>query len=214
LIEVAVDFQTLSSSPRWVYNEALRFFAGKGMINDALDRLVRDLERRNIDYALVGALALNQHGFPRLTVDIDLLLTPRSLERFQDELVGLGYRPAFEGARRKFRTTDENIPVDIITTGEFPGDGKPKPVAFPDPSDYSVMIDGIRTITLEKLIELKLASGMTAGDRQKDLGDVQEMIKIKDLDSTFAERLDPFVRSKYLELLVGVEFARERESDF
>src|SRR5947209_3540100 len=116
------------SSPVSAYGEALRFFGGKGMINDALLRIVEDLDRHHIKYALVGALALNQHGFQRLTVDIDLLMTPESLEIFRNELVGLGYRPAFTGAKRKFRTTAENIPIDVITSGEYPGDGLPKSV--------------------------------------------------------------------------------------
>jgi hypothetical protein len=45
------------------------------------------------------------------------------------------------------------------------------------------VIDGIKTVILEKLIELKLASGMTAADRLKDLADVQELIKTKSLDA-------------------------------
>ncbi len=195
------------SSPTAAYSEALRFFNGNGMLNDALSRLVRDLERQSIDYAIIGAVALNQHGFQRLTVDIDLLLSAEGLDRFREKLVGLGYRPAFEGARKKFRTVQENIPIDIISAGEFPGDGKPKPVVFPDPAEASIVIDGVKTISLEKLVELKLASGMTAGDRLKDLADVQELIKIKKLDEHFADRLNAYVRSKYLELYEGVASA-------
>ena len=48
-----------------------------------------------------------------------------------------------------------------VGSGGFPGDGKPKPVAFPDPAGASVDIGGIRYLSLEKLVELKLASGMT-----------------------------------------------------
>jgi len=158
-------------------------------------------------------VALNQHGFQRLTVYIDVLLTKDGLAKFKAELVGLGYRPSFEGAQKKFRTTNENIPVDVITTGEYPGDGSPIPVAFPDPAQASVEIDGVRTVTLEKLIELKLASGMTATDRLKDLADVQELIKIKALDERFASRLNPFVREKYLELHQGVASARRNDND-
>jgi len=55
-------------------------------------------------------------------------------------------------------------------------------------------------VTLEKLIELKLASGMTAPHRLRDLADVQELIKIRRLPADFAERLDPYVRDKYIEL--------------
>ena len=183
------------------------------MLNDALIRLASDLERRDIDYAVVGAVALNQHGFQRFTTDIDLLLTREGLGQFSETLVGLGYRPSFEGARKKFRTTETNIPIDIITTGEFPGDGLPKPVAFPDPADFAVVIDGVKTITLEKLIELKLASGMTASDRLKDLADVQELIKLKHLDASFADRLDMYVRGKYLELHEGVANAGHADDD-
>lgn len=209
---MAVDFQTLISSPTQAYAEGLRFFGGHGMINDALKRLTDDLDRNGIDYVVIGALALNNHGYRRFTEDIDLLLTKGGLEKFKTDLVGLGYRPAFSGATRKFRTTDGNIPVEVITAGEFPGDGLPKPVSFPDPLEAAVTIDGVNTVSLAKLVELKLASGMTAPDRLKDLADVQELIKLKDLDESFAERLDPYVRAKFIELQSAVAGANERES--
>ncbi len=182
-------------------------------MNEALDRLVSDLDKNQIEYAVIGAVALNQHGYQRFTHDIDVLMTRDGLQTFREKLIGLGYRPAFEGAKKKFRTTDSNVPVEIILAGEYPGDGKPKAVRFPQPAEASVVIDGVKTISLEKLIELKLASGMTAGDRLKDLADVQELIKIKKLDSLFADKLDTFVRSKYLELWQSVEDGRARETE-
>lgn len=210
---MAVDFQSLISSPTYAYAEGLRFFRGDGMINDALRRIVGDLDKNGIEYAVIGAVALNNHGYHRFTEDIDLLMTSEGLEKFRQLLVGLGYRPAFEGARKKFRTTTESIPVEIITSGEFPGDGLPKPVIFPDPAEFAVLIDGIKTISLEKLVELKLSSGMTAGDRLKDLADVQELIKLKGLDEHFAEQLDEFVRPKFIELFSAVEAAKGRENN-
>ena len=131
------------------------------------------------------------------------------MEQFQNELVGLDYRPAFEGATKKFRTTEENVTVEIITSGEFPGDGKPKPVVFPDPNENQTEIDGIKTLALEKLIELKLASGMTAPHRLKDWADVQELVKIKNLQADLADKLNLFVREKYLELQKAVEESGE-----
>jgi len=71
---------------------------------------------------------------------------------------------------------------------------------MPLPMEASTEIDGIRFVTLEKLIELKLASGISASDRLKDLADVQELIKIRKLNADFALKLDPYVRTKYLEL--------------
>ena len=71
---------------------------------------------------------------------------------------------------------------------------------FPDPATEYEIIDGIRTIPLPRLIELKLASGMTGRGRLKDLADVQELIRIKELPATFAEQLDMSVREKFHEL--------------
>ena len=88
----------------------------------------------------------------------------------------------------------------------------PKPVQFPNPSEFAVVIDGVKTISLEKLVELKLTSGMTAGDRLKDLADVQELIKLKNLNADFADRLNEFVRAKYLELYEGVASAKHDEN--
>lgn len=198
------DFQQVLLSPVLAYEEGLNFFEGKGMLNETLRRLAEDLEKNGIEYNVIGAIALNQHGYQRFTADIDLLFTKEGLEKFHEKLVGLGYRPAFEGARKMFRSTERNVPIEIITTGEFPGDGKPKPISFPDPKEDYVIINGIRTVTLEMLINLKLASGMTDPGRLKDLADVQELIKVKGLDASFAENLHPFVREKYLELHQGV----------
>jgi predicted nucleotidyltransferase len=200
-----VDFQQLIASPVLAYQEGLNFFMGEGIINETLRRVTKDLENRGIDYSVIGAIALNQHGYRRFTEDIDLLMTREGLEKFQNELVGLGYHPAFNGATKKFRTTQENVTVEIITEGEFPGDGKPKPIQFPNPNESQIKIDGIKTLTLEKLVELKLASGITAPHRLKDLADVQEIIKIKHLTADFAENLNPFVRAKFLELQLAVE---------
>jgi hypothetical protein len=204
---MAVDFQAVISSPTAAYAEGLRFFSGTGMLNDALARLAADLNRNDIDYAVIGAVALNQHGYQRFTHDIDVLLNSAGLEKFRETLVGPGYRPAFEGATKKFRTMDANIPVEVIVAGEYPGDGRPKSVVFPDPAHASIEIDGVKTLTLEKLVELKLASGMTAPDRLKDLADVQELIKLKGLDRSFADKLDQFVRPKFIELWQAVEDA-------
>ena len=174
-------------------------------------KIIRRLNELGIDYAVIGAVALNQHGYRRFTEDIDLLLTKEGLERFHRELVGLGYRPAFEGSQRQFRSTADNIRVEIVTAGEYPGDGRPKPVKFPEPNEASLEIEGIKTINLEKLVELKLASGMSAPHRLKDLADVQELIKAKSLTAELADKLDPSVREKYLELYHAVAQAPDFE---
>ncbi len=198
-----------SRSIHEVYAEGLRYFMGEGTLQGTLARVSADLKERGIDYMVIGAVAMMAHGYPRFTEDVDLVLTEEGLEAFHRELIGLGYAPAFPGARKRLRSTRDGVPVEVIVAGEYPGDGKPKPVSFPVPADASVEIDGVRVVTLEKLIELKLASGMTAPDRLKDLADVQELIKVRGLAADFAEGLHPYVREKFLELWRAVEHARQ-----
>lgn len=197
-----------NTDPRSVsetYEEGLRYFMGSGSVNKTLKRLASDLKSHNIDYVVIGAVALLAHGYRRFTEDIDLVMTREGLEKFHSELVGLGYTPAFRGARKRLRSAPEGVSIEVLMTGEYPGDGKPKPISMPDPTTAAVEIDGIKFVTLEKLVELKLASGMTAPDRLKDLADVQELIKVRELQSEFAERLDPYVRAKFLELLTAIK---------
>jgi hypothetical protein len=193
-----------SRSVQDMYAEGLRYFMRRGSLNNTLTQLTSDLKEHGIDYMVIGAVALLAHGYPRFTEDIDLVLTPEGLEAFHRDLIGLGYAPAFPGAKKRLRSTRDGVAIEVMTTGEYPGDGKPKPVTMPEPALASIEIDGIQIVTLEKLIELKLASGMTASDRLKDLADVQELIKIRELQKDFAERLNPYVRDKFLELIESV----------
>ena len=200
---ISVDYEyLLRRGGAEMLREASAYFAGEGRLLSTLRRLTQRLDAERIPYALLGGLALAEHGYPRLTEDIDLLLTPSGLERFRQRLVGRGYRPAFNGAKKSFRDTETGVRIEIVTTGEYPGDGLPKPVAFPDPTTPGVTEDkeGVRVIALEKLIELKLASGMSAPHRLRDLADVQDLITRLKLPLALADRLDPWVRATYREL--------------
>lgn len=192
--------QRLRSSPELVLKEASLYFSHKGDLYQTLQDLSRRLDEAGIPYALIGGLALAQHGFVRMTEDIDILLTPEGLQAFKAQALGHGYVLAFSGAKKTFRATDTGVRIEVITSGEYPGDGLPKPVSFPDPAEVSVEVAGLRVISLEKLIELKLASGMTAAHRRRDLADVQDLIRALQLDQEFSQKLDASVREMYTQL--------------
>ncbi|HEY1191176.1 MAG TPA: hypothetical protein VGE74_26310 [Gemmata sp.] len=154
----------------------------------------------NPHYAVVGGLALFFHGYQRFTVDVDILVTKGDLKTIHEQLEGRGYLPPFEGSKH-LRDTVTGVKVEFLTTGEFPGDGKPKPVAFPNPTDVRVEGAGIWFLSLPALIELKLASGISNPLRGKDIVDVQSLITELALGDDFAPQLNEFVRSKFLELV-------------
>ena len=64
----------------------------------------------------------------------------------------------------------------------------------------TIEIDGYRAIMLPKLIELKLASGLTAPGRMRDLSDVQDLIVALNLPLMLADSLDRSVRDEYLRI--------------
>lgn len=182
----------------------------QGVVYNTLERLARRLNEEQIPYAIVGGMALNLHDYERMTRDIDILMTPEAIDLFIKKCVGLGYAQAFAGARKSFRDTTTQTTIEVLITGEYPGDGKPKPVAFPDPSTAYTEVNGIRVITLEKLIELKLASGLSASHRLRDLADVQDLITTLRLPLDFADKLDPSVRAEYQRLWQAAQSAYDK----
>jgi hypothetical protein len=178
---------------------ATRFFMGEADVHRALEKITRLFHEDNIPYAIIGAMALNEYGYRRVTVDVDVLMTREGLEAFKQKHLGLGYVPKFPGSKG-MRDTENGVMIDVVLAGEYPGDGRPKPVAFPDPAVSAVQGGRIALLPLPRLIELKLASGMTAPHRLKDLADVIELIRAAGLSADLASELDPFVRGKYQEL--------------
>jgi hypothetical protein len=154
-------------------------------------------------------MALVLHGYARLTVDVDILMTREGLAEFVERLVDRGYVPAFPDAKKHFRDVETEVKVEIITTGEYPRDGKPKPVSFPEPSRVSEITDGIRVIDLPTLIELKLGSGLSAEHRVKDIADVQQLIETLDLPRDIELKLDQSVRAEYQRLWEATRRSKE-----
>ena len=189
--------ETLRPSIWDAYREGSKFFMKEGDVYETLRRLAARLKEEGLEYAIIGGMALVAHGYRRFTEDVNVLMTPETLRLFKEKFVGLGYVPSFITASKSFRDTHTGVKVEVMTTGEYPGDGKPKPVVFPDPADARVEREGLWVLTLEKLIELKLAPGLSAPHRLKDLSDVQELIVLLNLPLEFAEKLDESVRAKY-----------------
>lgn len=196
---VPVYERELDKHSRWALSEGSRHFDKKSAVFDALRKIAKRLEDLNIPYAVVGGMALFAHGLRRFTEDVDILVSKENLKKVHDELDGLGYVPPHRHSKH-LRDTELGVRIEFLTTGEYPGDGKEKPVAFPDPSSVTFESDGISYLNLPTLVELKLASGMTNPGRLKDLSDVLELIKLIPLTAEFSQQLNPYVRDKYMEL--------------
>jgi hypothetical protein len=178
---------------------ATKFFMGTADVQKALAKLVAALEEQTIPYAIVGAMALNELGYERVTTDVDVLLTRDGLAKFKAAYLGKGYVEKFAGSKG-VRDVENNVNIDVLVAGDFPGDGKPKAVVFPDPGVVAVKGKRLALLPTERLIELKLASGMSAPHRIKDLADVVELVRHARLPRHIGDALDASVRTRFFEL--------------
>lgn len=183
-----------------VAKRADQFFMGTSPIHQAMQRLNKALGDMEISFAVAGAMAANAHGHRRTTADVDILIRREDLARFKQRYLGLGWLDKFEGSKN-FRDAVCNVNIDALIVGEYPGDGRPKPVAFPAPESVAELHeDGIPFVSLKTLLELKLASGMTTSHRPRDFDDVIQLIRVNDLPLDYIQSLDPYVADKFREL--------------
>jgi hypothetical protein len=175
------------------------FFMNASPMHQAMVRLAKTLGEMNIPFAVAGAMAANAHGHRRTTADVDILVHKHDLARFKQEYIGRGWVDKFENSKN-FRDAVCDVNIDVLIVGDFPGDGLPKPVAFPAPEAVAeVGGDGIPFVSLPTLLELKLASGMTAPHRFQDMADVIQLIRANALPIDYAEKLNPYVADKFRE---------------
>ena len=172
---------------------------GTSDVHVALARVAKKLEELGIPYAICGAMAVNAHGHERTTADVNLLLTPEGLAQFKAQALGRGWVEKFPGSRG-VKDADNKASIGCLLTGGIPGDGTPHGVVFPDPAAVAVEIAGKKYVSLATLIEMKLASGLSARDRLRDLDDVIRLIRANRLGEHFADSMHPYVQPKYREL--------------
>ncbi len=165
----------------------------------ALYRVTALLEADGLPYAVIGAFALNEYGHKRVTTDVDLVMREEHLQEFKRRHLGNGYAERVVGTG-KLIDTEHGVNIDVLSTGRFPGDDKPKPIAFPDPAAVALRGERFALLPMPRFIELKLASGMVAPHRGKDLVDIQDLIRSAGLAAAVADDLHPWVRAKFLEL--------------
>ena len=150
--------------------------------------IFKELNGLGIDYLVVGGLAVNFHGVPRMTYDIDLmvLLEPENILKLVNRLTRWGYRPKIpvdprefademkrnswvhEKGMKAFNFYSETLPIgeiDIVIDS---------PIPYEELKSRAIKVElqdeKIPTVSIHDLIELKLRAG-----RKQDLADVEHL---------------------------------------
>jgi len=181
--------------------EADRQAEHRGYVWQTLNTVAAELDRLDIPYVVLGGIALQHFGLQRSTQDVDFLIRSfADLQRIHQKLVGHGFARKNPDSRH-LRDEVTRVRVEFLIAGEYPGDGQPKPVRFPEPQNVGERsTEGLLFVNLKTLIELKLASARSAPHRIKDRSDVLELIHLLSLPAEFADQLDPYVQQDFREL--------------
>lgn len=193
--------QQLNQDFDWALNEGGLHFEKRSGVHKTLRKLAQRLDELGVPYAVTGDMAMFFHGYERFTERLDILVSPEGLDVIDRRLEGAGYVPPHSGSK-DWRDAEYGVRIVFLVAGTYPGDGKPKPVHFPDPSEASTEIDGVRCLQLPRLIEVLLAAGLNNPRRLRDIADVQQLIGTLHLPENLDRQLHPIVREKYKELWV------------
>lgn len=150
------------AAPRAVVRLSSTFAGLPAHVEPALRTVVDKLKQNRLPYCVAGAVACNAWGHKRATQDIDLIVNQEDLNSgaIAKAFDGNGFRVRFAGALRSWKETRHGVNLFLITSGDYPGDGLPKPVSFPHLADEpntaaDVDIDGVRVLNLCRLIEVR-----------------------------------------------------------
>jgi hypothetical protein len=159
----------------------------------SVEAIVSALNAARVDYLIVGGLAVNAHGFVRLTRDVDLVLrlTAENAARGLQTLLAIGYQMSIpekpeafadEATRARWREEKQMIvlklwsdehrrtPIDIFVYEPFP---------FSEELARAMRLEispGVSApvVALSTLLEMKRAAG-----RPQDLIDIEELERMR-----------------------------------
>jgi hypothetical protein len=127
--------------------------------------ILRALHEHRVEYVVIGGLAVQTHGHPRTTQNLDLVPepSPANLARLRDALTALGARPVGEA---------RPAPIDIPSTGVLELDtdsggvdihlDPPGAAPYLELRERAISADvgvSVRVAGLDDLIAMKRASG-------------------------------------------------------
>lgn len=177
----------------------LRETTGTSGVLESARTAVATLADHDIPHLIVGGVAVQEHGYPRVTIDVDIVV-PDVLEAVESLTADLS------GPFRRVPEVEDRVEdrrngvfIDLLPAGRVVKRGCQVP--FPQPGKPAGQL---QIVALEELISLKLDSAANSPlRRHRDKTDVIELITRRQLPRTCA--VAESVRQAYLELWDGLQ---------
>lgn len=166
--------------------DQLRESLGSTPLMDTARKVASQLAQAGIPHLIVGGLAVQQHGYPRTTVDVDIVVPDVARAREHLSIHGFQEQP---GSSMTLKDRANRVEVDLL-----PGGGSVGPSILPLPVPTEVSPQPV-FISLPGLISQKLSTHARNPKRLRDLADVVELIQRAGLPRKL--EVDPAVRADY-----------------
>jgi hypothetical protein len=166
--------------------------ATSGLVKSAR-AAVAVLAEHGIPHLVVGGLAVQEYGYPRVTIDVDIVV-PDVLEAVEWLTANLS-GPFFRVPEIQDRVEDRRngVEIDLLPAGKVVKRGCKIP--FPQPGKVA---EQFQIISLEELLSLKLDSWSNSPNKRlKDKSDVVELILRRKLPRDLG--VNPAIRALYTE---------------
>lgn len=194
--KLCFDFRATECESVTVTNQAayiLRENTGTSGLVESARAAVAVLAEHDIPHLIVGGLAVQEHGYPRVTIDVDIVVPDvlEAVEFLTANLTG----PFFRVPEIQDRVEDRRngVLIDLLPAGKVLKRGCKVP--FPQPDKVA---EQFQIVSLEELLSLKLDSAANSPlRRHKDKTDVIELITRRKLPRDLA--VNPAVKSLYTE---------------
>lgn len=165
----------------------LRESSGSTNIEKTLLKALKILKLFNIPHYVCGGFAVQERGYPRFTVDVDLIVPDVA---FAMEKLSMNGFKANPGSQMTVTDRETKVEVDLLPGGKKVDPG---PLTLPMPTRVS---DDPQVLSLEDLISAKLSTYMGRGiERSQDHADVVKLVQANQLPRDFA--VDPNVGDEY-----------------
>jgi len=151
----------------------LRESSGSTNIEKTLTKALKVLKLFGIPHYVCGGFAVQEYGYPRFTVDVDIIVPDVALAVAKLSLNGFKANP---GSKMTVTDRETKVEVDLLPGGKKVDPG---PLTLPMPTRVS---DKPQLLTLEKLISAKLSTYVGRGiDRSQDYADVVKLVQANHL---------------------------------
>jgi hypothetical protein len=155
----------------------LRESSGSTDIEKTLLKVLQVLKLFGIPHYVCGGFAVQEHGYPRFTVDVGVIVPDVAAAIEKLTMNGFQQNP---GSKMTVTDRETKVEVDLLPGGEKLDPG---PLTLPMPAHVS---DKPQILTLEKLISAKLSTYMGRGiERSQDHADVVKLVEANHLPRDF-----------------------------